>query len=386
MAHNNPQLVQEQPFSPVSQIDVNPRQSQGQIQQQSNTLSSPINQGAEKSKKSSGGTFPHLFNQPTFDVHTMPPTNPPIFEQYYQQPSPFSHPIKTPNVIGVHNSHQYPSAVSHAGLGFLDDQQFLSMNPSYYNTVNDDSSLYANVVPDVLNFNSTFDNDGIVPSNPQFPTLKRRISISNGQIGQLIQATHMYQQQQQKGANFDQQELVKTSEHQARKTPTHNIKLEDNSEFVSSLDSEGSDTKSSTIVLDDDGLPKHQLLYNNEVIFNPNDTLIPGTSAWKRQKLLERNRIAASKCRHKKKVIQEKLQKDVDLFSQENRFLSKRIQLLEKSLEQIQALVDGHISNCSNEDDLSQIREAIRNLRVDEGALKKNFRDSIKLTQDEDSE
>ena len=29
--------------------------------------------------------------------------------------------------------------------------------------------------------------------------------------------------------------------------------------------------------------PNHQLLYNNEVIYNPNDGPIPGTAAWKRK-------------------------------------------------------------------------------------------------------
>lgn len=54
--------------------------------------------------------------------------------------------------------------------------------------------------------------------------------------------------------------------------------------------------------------PNHQLIYNNEVIFNPNNGPIPGTAAWKKERLLERNRIAASKCRQRKKHAQQQLQ------------------------------------------------------------------------------
>lgn len=58
--------------------------------------------------------------------------------------------------------------------------------------------------------------------------------------------------------------------------------------------------------------PNHQLLYNNEVIFNPNNGPIPGTAAWKKERLLERNRIAASKCRQRKKHAQQQLQDNMN--------------------------------------------------------------------------
>lgn len=58
--------------------------------------------------------------------------------------------------------------------------------------------------------------------------------------------------------------------------------------------------------------PNHLLIYNNEVIFNPNNGPIPGTAAWKKERLLERNRVAASKCRQRKKQAQQQLQDNMD--------------------------------------------------------------------------
>lgn len=74
------------------------------------------------------------------------------------------------------------------------------------------------------------------------------------------------------------------------------------------------------------GVPplNHLLIYNNEVIFNPNNGPIPGTAAWKKERLLERNRVAASKCRQRKKQAQKQLQDNMDrherkISDQENR-------------------------------------------------------------------
>jgi hypothetical protein len=58
-------------------------------------------------------------------------------------------------------------------------------------------------------------------------------------------------------------------------------------------------------------VPDQKLIYNNEVIFNPDAGPIPGTAAWKKARLLERNRIAASKCRQRKKAAQIRLKEDV---------------------------------------------------------------------------
>ena len=63
--------------------------------------------------------------------------------------------------------------------------------------------------------------------------------------------------------------------------------------------------------------PNHLLIYNNEIIYNPNNGPIMGTAAWKKERLLERNRIAASKCRQRKKQAQMALQENVTKMEQD---------------------------------------------------------------------
>ncbi|CCH40664.1 ATF/CREB activator 2 [Wickerhamomyces ciferrii] len=78
------------------------------------------------------------------------------------------------------------------------------------------------------------------------------------------------------------------------------------------------------------GIPNHKLVYNNEVIFNPDAGPIPGTAAWKKARLLERNRIAASKCRQRKKAAHIQLKEDVEKYqSQINKLKSEKRILFE---------------------------------------------------------
>lgn len=80
------------------------------------------------------------------------------------------------------------------------------------------------------------------------------------------------------------------------------------------------------------GVPpgNYSLIYNNEVIFNPNNGPIPGTAAWKKERLLERNRVAASKCRQRKKHAQQQLQDNMNK--------------VEKQVKEKEALLDRYSS------------------------------------------
>ncbi|CUM54643.1 unnamed protein product [Debaryomyces tyrocola] len=71
--------------------------------------------------------------------------------------------------------------------------------------------------------------------------------------------------------------------------------------------------------------PNHQLIYNNEVIYNPNNGPIPGTAAWKKERLLERNRLAASKCRQRKKHAQQQLQNNVSKYQKDVDLLKDKL-------------------------------------------------------------
>lgn len=76
--------------------------------------------------------------------------------------------------------------------------------------------------------------------------------------------------------------------------------------------------------------PNHLLIYNNEVIYNPNDGPIPGTAAWKKERLLERNRVAASKCRQRKKQAQQQLQDNMAKYESEIKDQAEMLDKYEK--------------------------------------------------------
>ncbi|KAK8440418.1 hypothetical protein B9J08_03520 [Candidozyma auris] len=79
--------------------------------------------------------------------------------------------------------------------------------------------------------------------------------------------------------------------------------------------------------------PNHQLIYNNEVIYSADGGPIPGTAAWKKERLLERNRIAASKCRQRKKQAQQQLQNNISKYEREMKEQRQTLDRYEKLLE-----------------------------------------------------
>ncbi|QLQ80549.1 hypothetical protein HG537_0D05500 [Torulaspora globosa] len=80
---------------------------------------------------------------------------------------------------------------------------------------------------------------------------------------------------------------------------------------------------------------------------------IPGTNAWKRARLLERNRIAASKCRQRKKVAQLQLQKDYDILTKENKIIKKKLDYYEKLVSKFKKFSETHLKKCSGSDSQS---------------------------------
>lgn len=80
---------------------------------------------------------------------------------------------------------------------------------------------------------------------------------------------------------------------------------------------------------------------------------IPGTNAWKRARLLERNRIAASKCRQRKKVAQLQLQKDYDILTKENKVMKKKLDYYEKLVSKFKKFSETHLKKCSGSDNQS---------------------------------
>ncbi|CAI4060263.1 hypothetical protein SKDZ_05G1190 [Saccharomyces kudriavzevii ZP591] len=65
--------------------------------------------------------------------------------------------------------------------------------------------------------------------------------------------------------------------------------------------------------------------------------------AWKRARLLERNRIAASKCRQRKKISQLQLQREFDQISMENKVMKVKIQHYEKLIQKMKKISHLHL-------------------------------------------
>lgn len=111
--------------------------------------------------------------------------------------------------------------------------------------------------------------------------------------------------------------------------------------------------------------PNHLLIYNNEIIYNPNNGPIPGTAAWKKERLLERNRIAASRCRQRKKQAQQQLQDTVNNLEMKNKDLSDELEVYKSALENIKSLIDKHKSVCPHADDFD-VFDGMNNQNLDE--------------------
>lgn len=163
------------------------------------------------------------------------------------------------------------------------------------------------------------DADG--PSVAYPPAPRRRLSISNGQIGQISMIVHRSEAQ---GEDLASDENVGKSRRSDLMPHVQNS--QGTSVPVAHVSASGGIQRPqvpnrSEIEVDKDGVPKRQLIYNNQVIFNPNAGPIPGTAAWKRQRILERNRIAASRCRQKKKNLQKRLQQDVKSLKRKKQYL-----------------------------------------------------------------
>lgn len=228
--------------------------------------------------------------------------------------------------------HGHPTAVNaHAGGHGVNPNPPVFMGLPHH--LSFDFNLYPITNPPI--FDSTF----MLPYNgTDGVPRRRRISISNGQIGQIINHEAIY-------ANEDtDQESVPPSTGYDGLIDTftqHQHTPQQNSVVMNSFQGSvvqhdvghvavNSDTSRQNSVDPITGAagvppPNHQLIYNNEVIYNPNNGPIPGTAAWKKERLLERNRIAASKCRQRKKQAQQQLQNNITKYEEELNMHKSRI-------------------------------------------------------------
>lgn len=150
----------------------------------------------------------------------------------------------------------------------------------------------------------------------------RRLSISNGQIGQISMMVH-------DSTNYTNNAITNSTADATTTGTTDTADSANNTTTISHNGNNGSNSSNDNqgIEVDNNGFPVHSLVYNNEIIFDASNgkQCIPGTNAWKKQKILERNRIAASKCRAKKKQVQRKLQRDNEELIKERKLIRDKL-------------------------------------------------------------
>lgn len=237
-----------------------------------------------------------------------------------------------------------------------------------------DFNLYPITNPPI--FDSTF----MLPYNgTDGVPRRRRISISNGQIGQIINHEAIFasddtdQESVPPSTGYDalinnfaqhphagQQSGVVVNSFQGQLGPVvaHNV-----SHVGDTSQDEVNPMTSAAGVPP----PNHQLIYNNEVIYNPNNGPIPGTAAWKKERLLERNRIAASKCRQRKKQAQMQLQSNITKYEEEMNLQKSRLSKYEQEIalqkrkldkyervfKNYSTLLGNHLAVCDSSNDLN---------------------------------
>ncbi|GAV49287.1 hypothetical protein ZYGR_0AK06980 [Zygosaccharomyces rouxii] len=189
------------------------------------------------------------------------------------------------------------------------------------------------------------------------PIRRRRISIGNGQIGQLGEdvetVENLYESQVPPMPPMTHHASSTQQMHQAPQFPPN---LDDHG--ISSLK-----PQTSSVPAGQNPPPSIPMTRSNS---SSSSTPAPGTSGWKRARMLERNRVAAYKCRQRKKVAQVQLQKDFDVLAEENRVVKKKLDYYEKLVTKFKTFFEGHLGRCaSNERESLKIIESM--LRIDSG-------------------
>ncbi|CAK9438738.1 uncharacterized protein LODBEIA_P29620 [Lodderomyces beijingensis] len=260
-----------------------------------------------------------------FDLNSYPLTNPPIFDSTYMLP--YSNDgIPRRRRVSISNG-QIGQIMSHEA--FFDDletsvdEEFTSKFNEYQ--LNKPATSSA-PLPDNGN-----NNIGLV-HNGQGP-----LGLSQNQV-QQPHPHHIQHQQQQQHLHHHQQSLSRAQSQQLPDISTSTAAAAGGAPIHSQVA----------------GVPppNHQLIYNNEVIYNPNNGPIVGTAAWKKERLLQRNRVAASKCRQRKKNAQIQLQDSVNKMEADLKMKNEEINKLQSILSQYKMNIRRYLETGERDDKL----------------------------------
>ncbi|ABN68191.2 predicted protein [Scheffersomyces stipitis CBS 6054] len=313
-----------------------------------NNTNSNLNSNNNNSNNATSSLF--AFHNP-FDFKSYPITNPPIFDSTLLLPLYSNDGVPRRRRISISNG-QIGQIVNHEAL-FEDDSGF-------------DTDL------GVTGFGNSQGHSQISsPPQAQLSSMNSNTSIA------AIADQQQQQPQQVFPGNFNSQAVPPQYQPQITFAPAStSISVSPNPQTpVASPQkslSKSHSRKNSTAVPELTGVagvppPNHQLIYNNEVIYNPNNGPIPGTAAWKKERLLERNRIAASKCRERKKQAQLELQGNISKMKSQYKRDQEKIKKLNKLVEFYNKTIVKHLNDGNQE--LSVLRKFI-NKDIDEIDIK----------------
>ncbi|KAH3667841.1 hypothetical protein WICMUC_005241 [Wickerhamomyces mucosus] len=164
---------------------------------------------------------------------------------------------------------------------------------------------------------------------------------------QIVQQQHQHQQQQHQQIVQQQHQQQQHSQHPTQQQQPQQQQQRLNNQIV-----EHPQQQRPPVVLPVDMAlnhatqehqipPQHQqskIIFNQDIVYNSESSPIPGTAAWKKARLLERNRIAASKCRQRKKAAQLQLKEDVAKYSKQIKRLNNEKELALRFYNDVRSL------------------------------------------------
>lgn len=260
-----------------------------------------------------------------FEVSSYPMTNPPIIDSTFYLPYT--------NEEGIQRRRRI--SISNGQIGQIINHEALYADEELYDEMNDESFRYSNAPHDDANTNPHISNP-VVPDSrmagfEQIPLLLPKFVPRPPHQSVKVEDKEGIQPPQPQPPMHAHTEPVVQQKTPALLTqvPVQHIPAEGSAPYEPSMPGEITPHSG---VEDVAGVPppNHQLIYNNEVIYSADGGPIPGTAAWKKERLLERNRIAASKCRQRKKQAQQELQKSISKYEKEMKDQKDLIKKYEK--------------------------------------------------------
>ena len=261
----------------------------------------------------------HVFDfHDPFDFNSYPITNPPIFDTTMMLPYTTNEGIPRRRRISISNGQ----------IGQIINHEFYFDNESSF-----DDEINATRLA-----NQSVSKDDIVLNDAN--THQKRGSVRPGPPGQ----SGSYQQSQLQSKEWASQPHFKTDLDILREQQQGSV-VKNPWKSESPSMQPGDSTPAAGVPP-----PNHQLIYNNEVILNPNNGPIPGTAAWKKERLLERNRLAASKCRQRKKHAQQQLQNNVSKYQKDVDLLKDKLDKYETLFKNFHLIISKHADKFPDSD------------------------------------